>query len=247
MRETGIVNPLGPIPLTKPPYAHLVALDMNRGEISWRSVFGEGSPAMRRHPLLQGVDLPDRLGTPGNSGVAVTKGGLVFIGGGEPYLYAFDKMTGREIWRGSTDGRTGGNPISYQTRSGKQFVAMTTSGGARSGAGVVAFALKQGGTPSAAASPAPAAAAAASRSAGAPRAAATMTGEQAYRSVCAGCHGRTGGGGLGPALAGTVHDASELIAIVRGGRGQMPPTAERDLNDADIDLVGEYLRTLGGR
>ena len=85
-------------------------------------MFGEGSPAMRRHPLLKGVDLPDRLGTPGNSGVAVTKGGLVFIGGGEPYLYAFDKMTGREIWRGSTDGRTGGNPMSYQTSSGRQFV-----------------------------------------------------------------------------------------------------------------------------
>jgi quinoprotein glucose dehydrogenase len=247
MRETGVVNPLGPIPLIKPPYAHLLALDMNRGEVWWKSVFGEGSPAMRRHPLLKGVDLPDRLGTPGNSGVAVTKGGLVFIGGGEPYLYAFDKMTGREIWRGSTDGRTGGNPISYQTRSGKQFVAITTSAGARSGAGVVAFALKQGGTSSAAASPAPAAAAPAARSASAPRAAATMTGEQAYRSVCAGCHGRTGGGGLGPAIAGTAHEASELIALVRGGRGQMPPTSERDLNDADIELIGEYLRTLGGR
>ena len=105
---------------------------MNKGDFAWKVVFGEGSAAMRRHPLLKGVDLPDRLGTPGNSGVAVTRGGLVFIGGGEPYLYAFDKMTGRELWRGSTDGRTGGNPISYQTGSGRQFVVISTSGGANS-------------------------------------------------------------------------------------------------------------------
>lgn len=243
MRETGVVNPLGPIPLTKPPYAHLVALDMNRGEISWRSVFGEGSQAMRSHPLLKGVDLPDRLGTPGNSGVAVTKGGLVFIGGGEPYLYAFDKMTGREIWRGSTDGRTGGNPISYQTLSGKQFVAITTSSGARSGAGIVAFALKSGGaTQTTGATPPPSTPA----SAQAP-ASRTMTGQEAYTSVCSTCHGRTAGGGVGPVLAGMTKGNEEFLAIVREGRGQMPATGPRDLSDEHIMLIAEYLRSLGGR
>ena len=58
---------------------------------------------MRLHPLLRGVELPERLGTRGNSGPMVTKGGLVFLGDGAPYLYAFDKATGRALaWRGTS-------------------------------------------------------------------------------------------------------------------------------------------------
>ncbi len=75
---------LGPILLIKPPYAHLVAIDLNAGEIVWKVPFGEGSREMREHPLLRGVELPERLGTRGNSGPMVTKGGLVFLGGGAP-------------------------------------------------------------------------------------------------------------------------------------------------------------------
>src|SRR5262245_47569839 len=78
---------LGPIPLVKPPYAYLVAINLNKGDIEWRVPFGEGSAAMRRHPLLKDVALPARLGTPGSSSVLLTKTGLVFIGGGDPYLY----------------------------------------------------------------------------------------------------------------------------------------------------------------
>ena len=93
---------LGPIPLTKPPYAHLVAIDLNVGEIVWKEPFGDGSDELRTHPLLRDVDLPERLGTLGNSGPLVTKVGLVFLGGGDPYLYPFDKATGVELWRGAT-------------------------------------------------------------------------------------------------------------------------------------------------
>ena len=129
---------LGPIPLTKPPYAYLVALDLNAGEIAWKVPFGEGSRVMRNHPLLRGVELPERLGTPGNPGPLVTKGGLVFLGGGEPYLYAFDKLTGKEIWRGATPNRTSANPMTYVAQSGRQFVVIAT--GAGPDASLVAFA-----------------------------------------------------------------------------------------------------------
>ena len=129
----------GPIPLTKPPYAHLVAIDLNVGEIAWKVPFGEGSEEIRTHPLLQGVELPERLGTLGNSGPMVTKGGLVFLGGGDPYLYAFDKSTGSEIWRGATPFPTNANPMTYQTPSGRQFVVIATGRG--TDAALVAFAL----------------------------------------------------------------------------------------------------------
>ena len=130
---------LGPIPLTKPPYAHLVAINLNLGEIAWKVPFGEGSPEIRTHPLLRGVKLPERLGTTGNSGPLATKGGLVFLGGGDPYLYAFDKTTGTELWRGDTPFPTNGNPMTYRTQSGRQFVVIATGGG--TDAALVAFAL----------------------------------------------------------------------------------------------------------
>ena len=133
---------LGAIPLVKPPYANLVAIDLNRGEIAWRVPFGEGSRIMRSHPLLQGVDLPDRLGTPGNNGPMATASGLVFIGGGDPYLYAFDAATGREISRTATEFRTSGNPMTYVSRAGRQYIVIAT--GAGPDAALVTFALPEG-------------------------------------------------------------------------------------------------------
>ena len=132
-------NPLGPIPLTRPPYAHLLAIDLHAGEIAWKVPFGEGSAAIRTHPLLRGVELPERLGTIGNSGPLVTRGGVVFLGGGEPYLYAFDKATGAELWRGATPFPTNANPMTYRAPSGRQLVVIATGRGAD--AALVAFAL----------------------------------------------------------------------------------------------------------
>mgnify|MGYP003581043110 CR=1 FL=1 len=68
-------------------------------------------------------------------------GGLIFIGGGDPYLYAFDKAAGREISRVATPSRTTANPKTYQTRSGRQFVAIAS--GAGPDAVLAAFALPQ--------------------------------------------------------------------------------------------------------
>ncbi len=129
---------LGPIPVIKPPYAHLVAIDMDAGEIAWKVPFGEGSAEIREHPLLRGVKLPDRLGTFGRGGPMATAGELVFVGGGDPYLYAFDQATGTEVWRGATPQPTEGNPITYRTRSGRQFVVIAA--GAGEDAVLVAFA-----------------------------------------------------------------------------------------------------------
>ncbi|MYI74142.1 MAG: PQQ-binding-like beta-propeller repeat protein, partial [Acidobacteria bacterium] len=133
---------LGAIPLIKPPYANLVAIDLNRGEIAWKVPFGEGSRIVRNHPMLRGVELPERLGTPGNNGPMATATGLVFIGGGDPYLYAFDAATGREISRAPTEFRTSGNPMTYVSGSGRQFVVIAT--GAGPDASLVAFALPEG-------------------------------------------------------------------------------------------------------
>jgi glucose dehydrogenase len=118
---------LGPIPITKPPYATLTAIDLNHGTIAWQVPLGEGSTTIRNHPLLKGVTLPARLGsTTGKGGPLLTAGGLIFISGGDSYLYAFDKNTGKEVWRGAIPYATTGNPMTYRTRAGRQYIVIAT-------------------------------------------------------------------------------------------------------------------------
>ena len=107
-----------------------MALDLNAGDLAWRVPFGRGSDGLRRHSALQGVDLPDRLGTPGAPGSIVTRGGLVFVGGGENALYAFDKRTGEELWSAELPQRSAGTPMTYRTGEGRQFVLIATGSGA---------------------------------------------------------------------------------------------------------------------
>jgi quinoprotein glucose dehydrogenase len=134
------VNLPGGLPLVSPPYAVLTAIDLNKGEIAWKAPLGEGSPAIRNHPLLTGVALPDRLGSPNSRGGAmVTKAGLVFIGGGDGYLYAFDKKTGKEVWRGKIPYENAAVPMTYRSRFGRQFIVVATGAGAQNS--LVAFAL----------------------------------------------------------------------------------------------------------
>jgi quinate dehydrogenase (quinone) len=120
----------------------LAAINLNQVEIAWKAPLGEGSPAIRSHPLLKGVKLPDRLGSPNSRGGAmVTGSGLVFIGGGDGYLYGFDKRTGKELWRGKIPYDNAAVPMTYRTRSGRQFLVVAT--GTSSNNALVAFALPQ--------------------------------------------------------------------------------------------------------
>jgi quinoprotein glucose dehydrogenase len=135
----GAQSGLRGLPLTRPPYATLTAIDLNRGEIAWQKPVGEGSAALRNHPLLKGVTLPDRLGSDSKGGAIVTGGGLVFVGGGDKYLYAFDKNSGRELWRGALPYTNSATPMTYRTRSGEQFIVIATGSGTDSS--LVAFGL----------------------------------------------------------------------------------------------------------
>jgi len=125
------------LPLLKPPYGHLVALDLTRGEIRWRVPFGD-MPSLRRHPALQGVTLPPALGTPGAPGVLATEGGLVFAGGGDTAFHAVASATGAELWRAPLTRRANGTPMAYRA-GGREFVVIATGGG--EDAALVAFAL----------------------------------------------------------------------------------------------------------
>ncbi len=130
------------LPLLKPPFGHLTAIDLNRGEIAWRVPVGD-TPGLREHPALEGVVLPARLGVGGAPGAIVTRGGLVFVGGGDMALNAVDAVTGEMLWRHPLKVRTTGTPMTYRTGE-RQYVVVATGSGEE--AELVAFALRYKGS-----------------------------------------------------------------------------------------------------
>ena len=116
------------LPLIKPPYGTMTAIDLDSGHERWQVTLGD-TPSIRSHPLLKGVSLPP-LGVAGAPGGTVTKGGLIFATGGGDVLYALDTKDGRVLWQFELPaGRGYSNPISYRSANGVQYIVIATGGG----------------------------------------------------------------------------------------------------------------------
>jgi len=113
------------LPLIKPPYGSITAIDMNAGEILWRVANGDGP---NKHPLLAALDLP-KMGSLGNACALATKSLLFVTGGsdfwnpkvGEPFLGIYDKRTGESISRVELPAKIRGCPMTYVWQ-GRQYV-----------------------------------------------------------------------------------------------------------------------------
>jgi len=116
----------GTVPIIKPPYGTLTAIDLATGEQRWQVTVGDW-PRIRNHPLFKGLDLPP-LGVVGSPGPMVTAGGLVFVTGGGTTLFAFDAATGQVRWAGDLGAFGYAVPMTYRIRDGRQFVAIATGG-----------------------------------------------------------------------------------------------------------------------
>jgi glucose dehydrogenase len=137
------------LPLLKPPYGRLTAIDLDRGEILWQVAHGETPDSVRNHPALKGLTIP-RTGQSGAVGALVTKT-LVIMG--DPLattasgrargamLRAYDKATGKEVGTVFLPAQQSGTPMTYML-NGRQFIVVAVSGGSYSGE-YIAFALPQ--------------------------------------------------------------------------------------------------------
>jgi quinoprotein glucose dehydrogenase len=141
--STGEGVRLPPLPISKPPYGTLVAIDMDSGEHRWEIPLGD-TPSLRAHPLLAHLDLPP-LGVAGAPGPIVTAGGLLFVTGGGATLYAIDAASGATHWQADLGSSGYAVPMTYRTSSGRQFVVIATGSG--DDAALKTFALPvEGGT-----------------------------------------------------------------------------------------------------
>ena len=122
------------LPLFKPPYSRMTAIDMNKGEHVWMVPSGAGD-RVRNHPLLKGVALPPLGGDSTFSGPLLTRTLLIFAlttGGssGGPRMVAYDKTSGKELGSIDLPGAAIGTPMTYMVDK-RQYVALTVQGSAR--------------------------------------------------------------------------------------------------------------------
>ena len=128
------------IPLVKPPWGRITAIDLKEGEILWQVPHGETPDNIRNHPLLEGVTLP-RTGRIGRVGTLNTKT-LVIAGEAGTFttpsgevgamLRAYDKFTGQDVGEVFMPTGVSGSPMTYM-HNGKQYVVTAISGGGFAG------------------------------------------------------------------------------------------------------------------
>jgi glucose dehydrogenase len=132
--------PMG-LPLVKPPYGRITAIDMNRGEHAWMVPNGDTPQNVKDNPALAGLDLPP-MGKPARPALLVTKT-LLFAGegwGGAPILRAYDKATGEVVAEIQLPGQVGGLPMTYML-DGRQYLVVSV--GRPGPAELVALALPE--------------------------------------------------------------------------------------------------------
>jgi quinoprotein glucose dehydrogenase len=120
------------LPLIKPPYGRITAIDLNSGNHLWMVPNGDAPEWIKNHPLLKGVNLP-KTGRYEHAGIMVTKT-LVFAGEGSglfavppgsggPMLRAYDKKTGEIVAEFTLPANQSGIPMTYQA-GGRQYIVV---------------------------------------------------------------------------------------------------------------------------
>ncbi|MGE5325530.1 MAG: pyrroloquinoline quinone-dependent dehydrogenase, partial [Deltaproteobacteria bacterium] len=135
------------LPILKPPYGLLTAINLDKGEITWQVPHGDTPDVVRNHAAMKGKDIP-KTGQNGAVGLVVTKT-LVIMGDPQvtttpdhprgAMLRAYDKATGKQVGAVYLPAPQSGSPMTYRV-NGKQYIIVAVSGGAYSGE-YIAFAL----------------------------------------------------------------------------------------------------------
>jgi quinoprotein glucose dehydrogenase len=122
------------LPLIKPPYGRITAIDLHKGELLWQVAHGDTPDNVRNHPLLKGMNIP-RTGRTGRIGTLVTKslviageGGMVTLSDGRrgAMLRAYDKATGKDAGAVYMPAPQTGSPMTYML-NGRQYIVVAIS------------------------------------------------------------------------------------------------------------------------
>ena len=121
-----VTHPAG-IPLVKPPYSHITAIDMKTGEHVWQLPVGETPDRYRENPALEGVDIGE-TGSGRHAPMMATKTAFIYGGDlsdGTPALFFVDKATGETAGYVELDGRVNYGMSTF-VHEGKQYILLQT-------------------------------------------------------------------------------------------------------------------------
>jgi quinoprotein glucose dehydrogenase len=119
------------LPIWKPPYGRVIAIDMRTGEFKWEVPNGDSPDFIRNHPLLKGRDIPN-TGRPGHAVLLPTKTLLITAPPGQAVLYALDKATGQRVGTAKLPAPGQYGMMGYRHR-GRQHVVVQIGSGTHPG------------------------------------------------------------------------------------------------------------------
>jgi quinoprotein glucose dehydrogenase len=247
------------LPILKPPYSEVVALDMNRGEHLWRVPLGKPSPYIRNNPAISEMNLDwDSMGDFDIRPSPLLTRSLYFLGAsgnlaggtGSASFRAYEKSTGRMLWEMDMPTLVTGAPMTYML-NGRQYIVMAVSARNKP-AEIIALTLdgvsQNGAAPAGgvALAEAPPSTRAVAMAIGATPEELTI-GKERFDAMCVICHGPDGKGiqgGNAPIVTGRT-DFAEIRRVIEQGQGEMPALGN-SLTPAEIEAVAKHVvKTLG--
>jgi quinoprotein glucose dehydrogenase len=119
------------LPLPKPPYGSITAIDLNKGDILWHIANADTPDNIKNNAALKGLNIP-RTGRAGVFSVLVTKTLVICgersAGKSETMLRAYDKATGKEVGAVPMPSGQTGTPMTYML-NGRQYIALAIAAG----------------------------------------------------------------------------------------------------------------------
>jgi quinoprotein glucose dehydrogenase len=147
----GLTTGLEGLPIVKPPYGVLTAIDLNTGDTKFKVPHGDTPDSVRATLQRLGITYPEKTGQGGNVGLMVTKT-LVVVGDPQAtttpdhprgaLLRAYDKQTGKEVGAVLMPSQQVGSPMTYMM-DGRQYIVVAVQGIGNAGGQYIAYALPQ--------------------------------------------------------------------------------------------------------
>lgn len=246
------------LPLLKPPYGTIAAIDMTDGQVLWEIPNGETPEEVKNHPALAGLDI-GRTGRQGTPGALATKSLLIVAEPGfgptpnglrGSMLRAYDKATGLEVAALQLPAPQSGSPMTYML-NGTQYLVIAVSGSGYSGE-LIAFKVPKEGENRASLvldNNDIAVAQMADQSniwQGVYTNNQAQRGSSIYTEQCVECHGAAlQGVEMAPALTGLAFNSNwngQTLGAMRERMNTMPPTSPGRLSSSQtLDLIAYIL------
>jgi quinoprotein glucose dehydrogenase len=138
------------LPIIKPPYGVLAAIDLNNGTMKFRVPHGDTPDDTRATFQRLGINYPQKTGQGGSTGVMITKT-MVVVGdlaatnpGGRPagaMMRAYDKQNGNQLGAVLMPNRVAGSPMTYMGSDGRQYINIAVYGVGTGAGTYVTYAL----------------------------------------------------------------------------------------------------------